>query len=128
VAYLDAHPDVGAVMTRQEPFFDDDIVEPPSWLKRDKVYGDLGGMLQLSALIRREAFAIVGEFAETRPGADDLDWLLRARRKGIGIEMLPDILVRRRIHARNASYDTEKLRRGLMESLHALTRERDQDA
>jgi glycosyltransferase involved in cell wall biosynthesis len=127
VAYLDAHPDIGAVMTRQEPFFEDDILAPPSWLKRDKVYGDLGGVLQLSALIRREAFALVGGFAESRGGADDLDWFLRARRKEIGIEMLPDILVRRRIHARNASYDTEKLRRGLMDSLHALSREREED-
>ncbi len=123
LAYLDAHPNIGAVMTRQEPFFEDDIVERPPWLKRDKLFGDLGGVLQLSALIRREAFELVGGFAESRPGADDLDWFLRARRKGIGIEILPDILVRRRVHARNASYDTEKLRRGLMDSLHALTRE-----
>ena len=96
MAYLDGHPGTGAVMTRQEPFFEDGIVEPPSWLKHDKVYGDLGGIQQLSALIRREAFDVVGEFAESRPGADDLDWFLRARRKGIGIEILPEILVRRR--------------------------------
>jgi hypothetical protein len=36
LAYLDAHPDIGAVTTRQEPFFEDGIVAPPSWLKRDK--------------------------------------------------------------------------------------------
>ena len=124
VSYLDAHPSTGAVMTRQEPFFEDGIAEPPSWLKRDKVYGDLGGIQHLSALIRREAFDIVGEFAESRPGADDLDWFLRARRKGIGIDVLPEILVRRRVHADNASYDTETLRHGLMDSLHALTHER----
>jgi glycosyltransferase involved in cell wall biosynthesis len=124
VDYLDAHPDTGAVMTRQEPFFEDGIVEPPPWLKRDKVYGDLGGILQLSALIRREAFDVVGGFAESRHGADDLDWFFRARRKGVGIDILPEILVRRRVHAHNASYDTDMVRRGLMESLHALTHER----
>ena len=83
------HPNIGAVMTRQEPFFEDDIVERPAWLKRDKVYGDLGGMLQLSALIRREAFEVVGGFAESRPGADDLDWFLRARRRESGSTSSP---------------------------------------
>jgi glycosyltransferase involved in cell wall biosynthesis len=127
LAYLDAHPDIAAIMTRQEPFFEDDIVERPPWLKRDKLFGDLGGVLQLSALIRREAFEVVGGFAESRSGQDDLDWFLRARREGVGIDILPEVLVRRRVHADNASYDTEKLRRALMESLHDLTRERADD-
>ena len=68
-----------------------------------------------------------GGFAESRSGQDDLDWFLRARREGVGIDILPEVLVRRRVHAENASYDTEKLRRALMESLHDLTRGRADD-
>jgi glycosyltransferase involved in cell wall biosynthesis len=121
LAFLDAHPRVGAVMTRQEPFFADGVVERPSWLKRDSLFGDLGGVLPLTALIRREAFDVVGGFTESRPGTDDLDWFLRARRRDVGIAILDEVLVRRRIHGDNASYDVEMLRRGLLASLHALT-------
>jgi glycosyltransferase involved in cell wall biosynthesis len=129
LAFLDDHPEVGAVMTRQEPFFEDGVVAPPHWLRPDKRFGDLGGVLHLSALVRREAFDVVGGFDESRSGADDLDWFLRARRRGVGIAILPEVLMRRRVHRQNASYDTEALRRGLlMASLHDLARDRPEGA
>ncbi|HXY93928.1 MAG TPA: glycosyltransferase family A protein [Acidimicrobiia bacterium] len=122
LAFLLAHPDVGAVMTRQEPFFEESVSAPPRWLQPDRRFGDLGGVLPMSALVRRAAFDVVGAFSEARTGADDLDWFLRARREGVGIDVIPEVLVRRRIHSSNASYDTGRMRHGLLASLHELTR------
>ena len=122
LAYLEEHPEVAVVMVRQEPFLDG-IDAMPSWLLPDRVYGDLGGVLPCTALIRREAFATVGEFDPAKSGSDDFDWLLRARRAGLGIAVHPEVLVRRRLHATNSSHDAGRLRHELFLNLRDLTRD-----
>ncbi|MEX1006428.1 MAG: glycosyltransferase [Acidimicrobiia bacterium] len=120
--YLDAHADVGVVRVRQEPFFDGVDVAPP-WLLPDHVHGDLGGVLPCSGLFRREVFELVGVFDETMPGADDTDWLLRARHRGVGIALLPEILMQRRIHSGNLTNDAALLREGFFRAIRERVQE-----
>lgn len=57
-----------------------------------------------ATLVRRAAFHRVGYF---RPGlkiAEWLDWCLRAREAGLREHMMPDVLVRRRVHGGNTSF------------------------
>jgi len=57
-----------------------------------------------ATMLRRDAFHRVGYF---RPGlkiAEWLDWCLRAREAGLRERMMPDVLVRRRVHGGNTSY------------------------
>jgi glycosyltransferase involved in cell wall biosynthesis len=61
----------------------------------------LPGLLQGSMLIRREAFHRVGPFAEDRRMGDFLDWYGRATIANLNMRVLPEILVRRRIHLHN---------------------------
>jgi glycosyltransferase involved in cell wall biosynthesis len=48
-AFLAEHPEIGCVMGRQE------WINPPPWLGRDDVFGDLDGIPLLSAMFRRDA-------------------------------------------------------------------------
>jgi len=91
-AYLTDHPDVGCVLGRQQ------WMNPPPWLGRDPVYGDLDGIPILSAMFTRSALDRVGGFDETFGHSEDLDLLIRLRELGIRIEILPDVLLFRRFH------------------------------
>ncbi len=61
----------------------------------------LPGLLQGAMLARRRSFDRVGPFSEARSIGDFLDWYGRAMLARMNIEMLPETLVHRRIHANN---------------------------
>ena len=71
----------------------------------------LPGLLQGSMLIRREAFARVGPFAEERRMGDFLDWYGRATLAKLNMRMLPETFVMRRIHLSNFQRTHKHLRR-----------------
>ena len=55
------------------------------------------------ALIRRPAFERVGPFTGRWVQAEWIDWWARARDQGIRATVVPEVLVRRRLHERNHS-------------------------
>jgi glycosyltransferase involved in cell wall biosynthesis len=59
------------------------------------------GFLKGTMLLSRSTFDRVGEFDTTRQLGDFIDWYLRAREAGLRSEMLPQVLLRRRIHETN---------------------------
>ena len=61
----------------------------------------LPGLLQGAMLARRRSFDRVGLFSEARGTGDFLDWYGRAMLARMNVEMLPETLVYRRIHANN---------------------------
>lgn len=77
----------------------------------------LPGLLQGSMLARRHSFHRVGPFPEERKMGDFLDWYGRATLRNMNIYMLPDTLVRRRIHLANFQRTHKHLRK---ENLIAL--------
>jgi glycosyltransferase involved in cell wall biosynthesis len=95
--YLVQHPEVGCVLGRQE------WINPPPWLTRDSVYGELDGIPLLSAMLRRSAFDAIGGFDESFTHSEDMDLLFRLRERGIPIEVLPDVVMFRRFHGSNLS-------------------------
>lgn len=113
-AYLEDHPSVGCVLGRQE------WMNPPPWLGRDAVYGDLDGIPLVSALFRRSVFDEVGGFDETFTHSEDMDLLIRFRERGVEIAILPEILVHRRFHGGNliaSAPETSPLLRSLRAKL-----------
>jgi glycosyltransferase involved in cell wall biosynthesis len=77
----------------------------------------LPGLLQGSMLARRGSFDRVGPFPEERKMGDFLDWYGRATLGNLSMLMLPEILVRRRIHLANFQRTHKHLRK---ENLLAL--------
>jgi GT2 family glycosyltransferase len=52
---------------------------------------------------RRRAFERVGVFDTSYHVAEDVDWFARAKDAGLVIEVVGEVLLHKRVHARNAS-------------------------
>ncbi len=63
----------------------------------------LPGYTSVTMLARRGAFATVGVFDTSLRHGNDRDWFMRAAEAGMVTELLPDVLVRRRLHDANRS-------------------------
>ena len=53
--------------------------------------------------VERERLEVVGLFNEKLRRFEDTDWFLRARDSGVKMELMPDVLVRRRFHEANVT-------------------------
>jgi glycosyltransferase involved in cell wall biosynthesis len=115
-AYLVANPDVGCVLARQEIMLEDEV-EPPDWLTRDSIYGDLDGIPFVSAMIRTKLLREVGGFDETYRFAEDRDLFVRLREHGVRIEVIPEVLLFRRFHGENMNFRLRPRKHPLLRSL-----------
>lgn len=118
VDYLLEHPGAGCVMGRQE------WMNPPPWLTRDAVYGDLDGIPLLSMMIRRSIFDELGGFDPSFRVAEDTDLLVRMRQREIEIAILPVIILNRRFHGGNLTADRSSPNALLRSLRQKLDRER----
>jgi glycosyltransferase involved in cell wall biosynthesis len=132
VGYLRANPDIGCVLGRQELRVEPGI-ELPAWAKAP---GAADLIAPMSMVVRRRAFDIVGPFDEalgrgrggfapgTAPDASDGDWQLRLRETGVGVAVLDEVVLFRRLHGGNLTYDAAGLRRANFEALRARAQRR----
>lgn len=97
--FLLEHPETGCVLGRQDWIFEEGL-QPPS-MKRDPIYGDLGGIPMGSAMIRREVLEEVGGFDPSYSYAEDRDLFVRLREHDVGIAVLPVVVLHRRLHDSN---------------------------
>jgi GT2 family glycosyltransferase len=73
-------------------------IERPAWVR--EAPDDRPATL-VSMLARVEVFDVVGTFDESYVTGEDTDWMARARDAGVVIDVLPDVVFRRRVHADN---------------------------
>ena len=69
-------------------------------------------------MARRSVFDRVGLFDESLRLSEDTDWFSRAERAGVVKQVLPEVLVHRRLHSTNTSYaiyNSERARADLLE-------------
>jgi cellulose synthase/poly-beta-1,6-N-acetylglucosamine synthase-like glycosyltransferase len=112
--YLMNHPEAGCVLGRQE------WINPPPWLGRDAVYGDLDGVPLLSAMFRRSVLDEIGGFDTSFRHSEDMDLLVRLRERGVGIAILQEIVLHRRFTGSNLTATppaTQPLLRSLRQKL-----------
>ena len=95
VGYLLDHPDVSAVLGRQE------WITPPPNAVPDRVWGDLDGITPMSMVIRKAVLVEVGGFDPALRGPEDTELLMRLRVAGHRFLVLPEIVMRRRYHGGN---------------------------
>jgi glycosyltransferase involved in cell wall biosynthesis len=122
--YLVDNPDVGCVLGRQEIMLEPGV-EPPDWLTRDAIFGDLDGIPFVSAMIRTNILREVGGFDATYRFAEDRDLFVRLREHDVRIEVIPEILLYRRFHGENMNFRLRPQKHPLLRSLKAkIDRER----
>jgi glycosyltransferase involved in cell wall biosynthesis len=100
IASFQHNPALDLVFGHIQNFFTPEM--PPK--ERQRVAAPLEplpGLLQGAMLARRRSFDRVGLFSEERGMGDFLDWYGRAMLARMNVEMLPDTVVFRRIHANN---------------------------
>jgi glycosyltransferase involved in cell wall biosynthesis len=116
--YLRDHPETGCVLGRQEWIFEAGV-EPPR-LERDPIFGVLGGIQLVTAMIRRRVLEQLGGFDPTYTYAEDRDLFIRMREHGVEIAVLPDVVLHKRLHGANMTLNqptTHPMLRSLREKL-----------
>jgi glycosyltransferase involved in cell wall biosynthesis len=84
------------------------------------------GYLPTTLLCRREAFEQVGLFESQWRAGEFIDWYDRAMQLGAQAAVLPTVLARRRIHARNATRQRQQTNHDYLHVLHASLKRRRQ--
>jgi glycosyltransferase involved in cell wall biosynthesis len=111
------HPDCGCVLARQEAFFESGATLPTVAATRD-LHG--APVVLLSApMVRRSILRQIRGFDISYRVVEDMDLLRRLSAAGVGIEVLDDVLVRRRFHGDNLTYDTAAIRDGLLRTVRS---------
>jgi glycosyltransferase involved in cell wall biosynthesis len=119
VSFLLEHPDIGLVYSHAELLVERDA-RLPGWLRG---YTDrpMPGYLPSTLLCRRAVFEAAGPFDSNYTVGSDSDWLLRVKDAGVGHVMLPDVLVRYRIHGANNIYQQPLVLREIARMFHEST-------
>lgn len=85
--------------------------------------GPLPGYVTQTLLARHSAFRRVGRFDTSKRFSHGTEWFLRARARGLRGELVPEVLVRRRIHGANVSL--RRVKASHDEYLHLVKRSLD---
>jgi glycosyltransferase involved in cell wall biosynthesis len=117
-SHLSAHPEVGYVLCRQK-LIPDAGTDLPAWARRDPIFGDPGGVQPTSGLVRRTVLERAGGFDPSLRTGEVMEWLSRLREAGIGIDIVPKVLLLRRVHEDNLTHDQVALTERLFRTLKA---------
>ena len=109
LARFAARPELGVVFAHLENFQSPDVEAPPEGPPSSV---PVPGYTSVAMLARRAAFDRVGPFDQSLSHGNDRDWFCRAAEHRIEMEMLPDVLVRRRLHGANRSTPLGRTSRG----------------
>ncbi len=104
ISFMHRHPELSYTVASERLLVEAGI-ERPSWLKPELVDRDHIAWLPGTLVARREVFDVVGLFDTAYSSSSDSDWFFRANDLGIPMAALPDVLLEKRIHTANQSYD-----------------------
>jgi glycosyltransferase involved in cell wall biosynthesis len=119
IASFERNPELDLVFGHIQNFFTPEM--PMEERERFAVpLRPLPGLLQGAMLARRRSFDRVGLFYEGRGMGDFLDWYGRAMLTRMNVEMLPETVVYRRIHANNYQRTHKHERRDYLRAVKDL--------
>lgn len=89
-----------AVLLKDEQFYSPEM-DPKLRQKYQYAQQTMPGYCADTMLIKRNAFTRVGNFNPDLRGAGFLDWYAKAKEQELEIELIPEVLAKRRIHNTN---------------------------
>ena len=116
IAYLQAYPEVLCTLTLVEHFLEPGVSPPPGF-RTELLERPHPGWIMEALVARRAAFERVGCFDPSFSVSEDTDWFARARDAGVVPVMLPEVLVRKRVHGGNASMTEPHINELLLRAL-----------
>ena len=116
VSYLLDHPKIQYTITLMKYF-----LEPghhiPVGFKRELLKGHHVGRVMETLVARKSLFDVIGGFDPGMALAEDADWYARANDHAMPMAIIPEVLLRKRIHDANASSDAQTSNRELLKAL-----------
>jgi len=103
MARFHARPELDYCVAHVQNFWVPELIEEERRFRDHRISKALPGYSTGTLLVRRTLFDIVGLFNPTINHADDTEWFLRAGEHGVAMELLPDVLLYRRLHPTNFS-------------------------
>ena len=108
---FDAHPDLDCSVGHVQMFWEEGHSTEEERYRQHSRMDPVPGYATTTLLARRSAFARVGLLDPALWFADATEWFLRARRAGVTIELIPDVLVFHRLHGTNLTRRREEASR-----------------
>jgi len=99
---LHENPKVDAVFSHVQNFYSPDL-DPVKQATLKVSLSPVAGYAPSAMVIKKEVLTSIGQFDTGITIGDFMQWLFRARDAGISETMLPDVLVKRRIHGGNTT-------------------------
>jgi len=103
MACFTTHPKLELCLTYVENVWIRELKAERERLQNHKFARPLPGYLIQTLLARRTLFDTLGFFDPALQPSEDTDWFLRAFEKQVVTQVVPDVLVSRRLHGRNIS-------------------------
>lgn len=116
--FMRANSDCLITVGMVEHFLDEGAM-PPAGFRRELLAQPHPGWIMESLMARRRAFELVGRFNPDFAVSEDTDWFARARDLDIRSAVLPEVLVRKRVHATNASLNDAKINALLLRAMRS---------
>ncbi len=105
MARFAARPELDLCVTHARNFWIPELRERAALYRgHPRMTASLPGYSPVTLLARRALFDTVGGFDVTLPVGEDTDWFLRAAEHAAVMELLPDVLVYRRLHQTNMGW------------------------
>jgi glycosyltransferase involved in cell wall biosynthesis len=98
-------PELGLCLTHLQNFWITELAPEKNRFEGHRLADVLPGYVTQTLLARRSLFEHVGEFNVDFRLGDATDWFLRTAEAGAIMELLPDVLVYRRMHETNISME-----------------------
>jgi polysaccharide biosynthesis protein PslH len=118
LARFEARPELNLSVAHVQRFWTAELPAQEEAFRDHRVATALPGYITGTFLVRRRVFDVVGAFDTGVRYADSMERVLRARERGVISELLPDVLLRHRMHGRNLSQ--REAARSRDEFLHVL--------
>jgi hypothetical protein len=103
MARFQARPELGLCVTHVQNFWVPELQAEAAQFRDHRITRPLPGYVTVTLSARRTLFDTVGQFNPGLGHGDAQDWFLRAAEYEVVMELLPEVLVYRRLHQTNRS-------------------------
>jgi GT2 family glycosyltransferase len=98
----------------------------PEELNKEHYQNDPPAYSPCALLVRKYVIDQIGNFDPTYRHGNDSDWFFRARDAGIAMAIIPEVLLHRRFHGSNLSYETRAVNQELLRVIRLSVRRKHQ--